>query len=69
MPPLNPLPPRLVIYAKDVMNITGRKERTAQKLLAEIRKKLNKAGHAFVSVEEFCAYTGLKEERVREFLV
>ncbi|MGV3528105.1 MAG: hypothetical protein ACO1OO_04350 [Flavisolibacter sp.] len=66
---MNPLPPRLVIYAKDVMNITGRSERTAQKLLADIRKKLEKPPHAFISTEEFCRYTGLKEEKVSAFLI
>ena len=33
---------RIVIYAKDIMNITGRKERAARKLLAKIKKKYDK---------------------------
>jgi hypothetical protein len=56
---------RIVIYAKDVENITGRKERTARKILQEIREKLGKQKWEFVSIKEFCDYTGLKEEDVK----
>ncbi|HLF46925.1 MAG TPA: hypothetical protein VI548_10900 [Chitinophagaceae bacterium] len=63
------IPNRIVIYAKDIMNITGRKERAARKLLARIRKKYRKEKGDFISVEEFCEFTGLKEEKVSLFLV
>lgn len=66
---MNRLPNRIVVYARDVMNITGRKERAAYKLLALIRKKYNKPKEAFISIDEFCAYTGLKEDKVEKFLV
>jgi hypothetical protein len=33
----------IVIYAKDITNITGKKERTARKITATIRCKYNKA--------------------------
>jgi hypothetical protein len=36
------IPNRIVIYAKDIKNITGRKERAARKLIAKIRKKYKK---------------------------
>lgn len=62
------VPVRIVIYAKDVINITGRKERSAWKLLAQIRKKYNKEKGQFVTIDEFCEYTGIKEERVKPFL-
>jgi hypothetical protein len=62
------IPNRIVIYAKDVMNITGRKERAARKLLALIRKKYQKGRGAFISIDEFCEYTSLKKESVSEFL-
>lgn len=62
------IPNRIVVYAKDIMNITGRKERAARALLAAIKKKFKKKGE-FVSVDEFCEFTGLKKESVREFLV
>ncbi len=61
-------PYRIVVYAKDFMNITGRKERAARKLLAQIRKKYKKKKVQFVTVYEFCEYTGIKEEKVFPFL-
>jgi hypothetical protein len=63
------IPPRIVIYTKDVMNITGRKERTARKLLSEIRKQQGKKQTDFITVEEFCQYTGLREEKIYPFLL
>ncbi len=44
----------MVIYAKDEMNITGRKERAARKFLAQIRKKYRKKRGEFISIDEFC---------------
>lgn len=63
------IPNRIVIYAKDIMNITGRKERAARKLLARIRKKYRKKKGEFISIKEFCEFTGLDETLVRSFLV
>jgi hypothetical protein len=51
------------------MNITGRRERAARKLLAQIRKKYKKKEGSFITVKEFCKYTDLDEILVREFLV
>ena len=62
------IPNRIVIYAKDIMNITGRKERAARKLLARIKKKYKKKKGEFISIDEFCEFTSLKKESVREFL-
>lgn len=66
---MSTIPNRIVVYAKDVMNITGRRERAARKLLAAVRKKSEKGRGSFVSVEEFCTYTGLRPEHVTPFLV
>ena len=62
------VPIRIVIYAKDVMNITGLKERAARSLLARIRKKYRKKKGEFVSILEFCQFTSLAVELVRPFL-
>jgi len=62
------IPNRIVIFAKDVMNITGRKERTARDLLQRIRENNGKASKQFVTVSEFCKYTGLPEDDVKPFL-
>lgn len=50
------------------MNITGRKERAARKLLAKIKKKYKKGRGSFLTVKEFCDFTGFDEENVKEFL-
>ncbi|MEO7264583.1 MAG: hypothetical protein ABIW38_06695 [Ferruginibacter sp.] len=63
------IPNRIVIYAKDIMNITGRKERAARKLLAKIKKKNNKGRSDFLSLSEFCSFTGLSESQVKDFLI
>ena len=62
------IPNRIVIYAKDIMNITGRKERAARKMLAMIKKNYNKKKGELISISEFCEFTGLKEENVNKFL-
>ncbi len=51
------------------MNITGRKERAARKLLAKIRKKYEKENGEFISLRDFCNFTGLDEKMVKEFLI
>jgi hypothetical protein len=58
------IPTRKVIYAKDVMIITGRKPRAAWKLLGQIRKKLRKKKGQFVTVKEFSLFTGIDEESI-----
>ena len=62
-------PHRTVIYCKDVMILTGRKERTARKLLSTIRKVYGKEDWEFVSLEEFSNYTGIPKEEVIPFLL
>ena len=63
------VPNRIVIYPKDVQNITGKKERTARKLISDIRQSLGKSKNEFVTIDDFCSYTGLKNEQVVDFLV
>lgn len=55
---------RLCIYPKDVQLITGRSLGYSRILLAEMRKKLGKERKDFISVAEFCSYTGLNREEV-----
>ncbi|WP_317900015.1 hypothetical protein [Aurantibacillus circumpalustris] len=59
---------RICIYPKDVMRITGKGEKYSRNYLEKIREKLQKEEHQFISVEEFCDYTGLKSEQVRQFM-
>lgn len=63
------MPLRVVIYAKDIQLITGKKERSARRLLEAVRRHYGKRRNALVTVREFCMYTGLQEEDVRDVLV
>lgn len=59
---------RIVIYPKDVQAITGKADRAARRMLQCIRKENGKGPTDLVSLEEFCRYTGLREEEVQELL-
>jgi hypothetical protein len=68
--PLSPRksPLRVVLYPKDVENITGRSDRTARKLLQNIRVALGKPPSSFVTIKEFSAFYGIDEELIYDFL-
>ncbi len=59
---------RLCIYPKDVQRITGKSERYGRMLLNKIKEYFEKEEHQFVTVEEFCLYTGIKKDEVVLFL-
>ncbi len=55
---------RLCVYPKDVQRITGKSERWGRMLLLKIRTAIKKDDHQFVTIKEFCAYTGFSVEDV-----
>ena len=59
---------RITIYPKDIQLITGKSERYGRLLVRKIKLHFNKEDHQFVSIEEFCEYTGLKIENVTQYL-
>ena len=59
---------RVCIYPKDVQRITGKSYRYSRLLLLKIKKQCNKEEHQFVTIEEFCEYTGLKLELVTPYI-
>lgn len=59
---------RLVIYPKDVQRITGKSEKYGRKLIRQIKEELMKEQHQFVSITEFCQFTGLDPEDVSQYL-
>lgn len=67
-PPFKKIPARIVLYPRDVENITGRSGRTARKLLQKIRIAVGKSPDEFVTIQEFCGFYGISEELVREFI-
>ena len=60
---------RVVVYTKDVSNITGLGPRASRKLLCSIRKQLNKPKTGFITIEEFASFTGIREDLVRSSLL
>ena len=65
---MNTVPNRVVIYTKDVCNITGLSGKAARKLLRQIREQSGKPKGSFVTIHDFCLATGIKEDAVRPFL-
>lgn len=62
-------PKRICIYPKDIMRITGKTERYGRKLLDRIRTKNLKTEDQFITIEEFCDYSGLKIEQVLPLII
>lgn len=60
---------RLCIYPKDIQRITGKSYRQSIRLLQNIRKEIKKLPTEFVSVQEFCQYTSLKQEQVELHII
>ena len=60
---------RVVVYPKDISQITGKSERYGRKLLKTIKETNEKEDHQFVSLEAFSDYTGLPVELVKEHLI
>jgi hypothetical protein len=60
---------RICIYPKDIVRITGKSERYGRKLIERIKKEYSKQEYQFISVEEFCQFTGLKIEQVQPLLI
>ena len=59
---------RLCVYPKDVQLITGRSYKQSCRYLMKIRKHYQKEPQQFVTVTEFCLYTGIPPEEVGELL-
>lgn len=63
------IPKRIIIYAKDIQNITGRSERSARALLQRIKMYCNKQKGQCITVSDFCTYMGLRIEDIDKFLI
>jgi len=59
---------RCVIYPKDVQLITGKSERYGQDLLTKIREHYKKQPHQFITVLEFCSFSGIPQQDVENYL-
>jgi ribosomal protein S3 len=62
------IPTRVVLYTRDIENITGRRGRTARQLLQKIRNALGKSKDEFITIKEFSLFTGIDEDLIKDFL-
>jgi len=60
--------PRIIVDSRDVQNITRRGKRASQQLLKNIRIAFGKEKFQYVTVDEFCFFTGLDPEQVQDYL-
>lgn len=59
---------RIIIYSKDIQLLTGKSDRAARTLLQKIRIKIGKEKNQAITIQEFCEYLGLNEEKVMQIL-
>lgn len=62
------MPSRVVIYVRDVKNVTGRSDSASRALLSKIKEVLGKKPGQFITIKEFCEFSGIEEDTVREFM-
>lgn len=62
-------PTRICIYPKDIQRITGRSERYGRKIINEIKIKLKKEPHQYITIQEFAEYSGLNLELVMSNII
>lgn len=60
---------RICIYAKDIQILTGKSERYARKIVAQIRKFYSKRTDQILTINEFCKYMDLDEQEVRKAMI
>ncbi len=51
-----------------MQRITGKSEKSGQRLLKKIREQLDKENHQFITAEEFADYTGITSELIQQYL-
>lgn len=59
---------QVVIYPQQAANLTGNSYEGGKRLLQRIRAKLQKEARTYVSIGEFCQYTGLPIQEVQTAL-
>ena len=65
---MKPLQNRVCVYPKDIQRITGKSERYGRKLLNVIKRFYQKKEYQFITIEEFCNYTGIAEDLVKALM-
>lgn len=58
------MPHQVCVFPKDVASLTGHSYDGAKRLLQRLRRHLGKPAGSYVSIGEFCRFTGLPEHEV-----
>lgn len=62
------MPNRIVVHTRDIQNIFGLAERSAQREMIKLKDYAGRTKGEFVTVAEFCKYYRLDEDDIRPFL-
>jgi hypothetical protein len=65
---MNKKPNRIMIYPRDIQNITGKRSRTATRIYNGIKQHFGKMKNDFLTVNELCQYWKIDVETVKAFL-
>jgi hypothetical protein len=60
---------RVCIYPKDIQRSTGKSYRQSIRLMQKIKRDLNKLDNEFLTIEEFCTYSGIKYEQLDHLII
>ncbi|MEY4963823.1 MAG: hypothetical protein RLZZ323_1142 [Bacteroidota bacterium] len=60
---------RVCIYPKDIQRITGKSYRQSTRLMQKIKRDLNKLDNEFLTIDEFCNYSGIKYEQLDHLII
>jgi hypothetical protein len=62
------IPGRMVVFTRDVQNLTGYCRRTSKRMLDRVRLAYAKDSRDLVTINEFCSFYNLEEEEVRRYM-
>jgi hypothetical protein len=62
-------PTRICIYPKDIQRITGRSERYGRNIINEIKLRLKKQPHQYITIHEFAEYSGLDLDLIKTLII
>lgn len=60
---------RVYIYPKDIQRITGKSYRQSIRLMQKIKTDLQKRPNEFLTISEFCSYTGILQEQIEHLII
>ncbi|WP_291117729.1 hypothetical protein [Flavobacterium sp. UBA6135] len=65
---MKPGPKRVCIYPKDIQLITGKSYRQSTRLMRKIKDEYGKLDKEFLTIDEFCNYTGIKYDQIAHLI-